>query len=110
VTTRRRGEPTNSAGSAGAGRQGGGPPPNDGGPRAARRVGSDGRLLWTPVAGDVVLLRRPHVCGTARMVVTVAGLDIRLSCSGCGARVTMRRERVRSQVAELVSTASGGNR
>jgi hypothetical protein len=67
----------------------------------------DGRLLWTPVAGDVVLLRHPHVCGSAQMVVTLAGLDIRLSCSGCGARVTMPRERVRSQVAELLSSASG---
>jgi len=63
-----------------------------------------GRLSYTPEAGDVVLLRRPHPCGSERMVVTLVGLDVRLSCSGCGAKLTLSRERLRSRVREVTGT------
>ena len=51
---------------------------------------------WT--AGEVVQLKRPHVCGSDRFMVTHVGLDIRLSCTGCGARLILSRQRLESRV------------
>jgi hypothetical protein len=48
--------------------------------------------------GDVVELRRAHPCGSSRFVVTMVGLDIRLSCTGCGARLILSRERLHSRL------------
>jgi hypothetical protein len=65
-----------------------------------------GRLLYTPVAGDVVVLRRAHPCGSDRMVVTLVGLDIRLTCSGCGARVMLTRQRLQARIREVAGTVA----
>jgi hypothetical protein len=75
---------------------------------ADRRAQRDahGRLLYEPAAGDVVVMRRAHVCGAERMVVTRAALDVRLVCSGCGAKVTLTRTRLRSQVAAVGGTVA----
>lgn len=75
------------------------PPPE----RAGR--GADGRLRYSPEVGDLIALRTAHVCGADRMVVTQVGLDVRLACAGCGARVVMTRERLRSRVREVVGDA-----
>jgi hypothetical protein len=32
------------------------------------------------------------------------GLDVRLACAGCGARVVLSRERLRGRVRELLGT------
>jgi len=65
-----------------------------------------GRLQYEPAAGDVVVMRRAHVCGAQRMVVTVAALDVRLVCSGCGAKVTLTRTRLRSQISGVAGTVA----
>ena len=57
-----------------------------------------------PVAGDLVVMRRAHPCGSDRMAVTAVGLDVGLSCTGCGARLTVTRERLRSRVREVAGT------
>jgi len=49
-------------------------------------------------AGDVVELKRAHPCGSTRFVVTLVGLDIRLSCAGCGARLILSREKLRARL------------
>lgn len=63
-----------------------------------------GRLHYEPVAGDVVVLRKAHVCGALCMVITQAALDVRLSCMGCGGRILLTRERLRSRLHEVVGT------
>ena len=52
----------------------------------------------TPSVGDVVRLKRAHPCGSDRFVVTVVGLDVRLSCAGCGARLILTRARLQSRL------------
>lgn len=79
--------------------RGGGP-----GPAARARRRPDGRLDYEPEAGDVVALRTAHVCGGDRMVVTRVGLDVRLSCSGCGAHLVLSRQRFRGRVREVLGT------
>jgi hypothetical protein len=78
---------------------------------ADERVHRDqhGRLHYEPAAGDVVVLRKAHVCGSDRMVITAVGLDVRLSCSGCGAHVTLTRERLRSRLRAVAGTIRDGS-
>jgi hypothetical protein len=79
--------------------------------QADKRVQRDehGRLHYQPSAGDVVVLRKAHVCGSDRMVITGVGLDVRLSCSGCGAHVTLTRERLRSRLRDVAGTIGDGS-
>lgn len=65
-----------------------------------------GRLDYAPAVGDLVVLRRPHPCGAERMAITAVGLDVRLSCTGCGALLMLSRERLRSRLREVVGTLS----
>lgn len=74
---------------------------------AARATRDDhGRLVWQPEAGDVVRLRRAHVCGDDRMVVTRVALDARLACAGCGAHLMLTRARLHGRVAEVLGTVA----
>ena len=61
-------------------------------------------MVDVPPAGSVVELKRPHVCGSARFVVTHVGLDVRLSCAGCGARLMLSRGRLQSRLRAIVGT------
>ncbi len=64
--------------------------------------GADGRVDYTPEPGEVVALRRAHTCGSTRFAVTAVGLDVRLSCAGCGQRMMLTRTRLRSRVIDVV--------
>jgi hypothetical protein len=55
-----------------------------------------------PVAGEVLQLRRAHACGADRFVVTHVGLDVRLSCTGCGARLMLTRQRLGARLVAVV--------
>ena len=62
----------------------------------------DGRVEYTPEEGEIVVMRRAHACGSDRFAVTLVGLDVRLSCAGCGQRVILSRERLRGRVVDVV--------
>ena len=64
----------------------------------------NGRVVYQPQVGDVVQLRRAHPCGSDRMAITAVGLDVRLSCAGCGAHVLLTRERLRGRVRDVVGS------
>ena len=41
--------------------------------------------------GDVVMMRKPHPCGTNQWSVTRIGADIGLRCAGCDRKVMLSR-------------------
>jgi hypothetical protein len=51
-----------------------------------------------PALGEVLQLRRGHPCGSDRFVVTHVALDVRLSCTGCGARLILSRAKLQSRL------------
>lgn len=40
---------------------------------------------------DIVMLKKPHACGTNKWRIVRMGMDIRLECLGCGHRILMPR-------------------
>lgn len=68
------------------------------------RRSADGRLHYSPAAGDVVVLRHAHVCGGEEAVITVLGVDVRLVCRGCGAKLVIPRDRFLRRVRDVVGT------
>ncbi len=47
---------------------------------------------------DVVVLKKPHPCGSHRWRVTRLGADIRLVCLGCGRRTMLSRRRLANRI------------
>ena len=68
----------------------------------------DGRVDYSPEEGEIVVMRRAHPCGSDRFAVTLVGLDVRLSCAGCGRRVILTRERLRGRVVDVAGRVSPG--
>ncbi len=62
-----------------------------------------------PAAGQIVQLKKPHVCGSDRFVITHVALDVRLSCAGCGARLILTRQRLESRLRAVVGHISAAD-
>ena len=52
-------------------------------------------------AGDALLMKKPHPCGSNRMLVLRTGSDIRIKCAGCGREVTVARVKLEKSVREV---------
>jgi len=53
--------------------------------------------------GDVVLLRKPHPCGSLEWDVVRLGADIGLRCRGCRRRVLLARPVLEKRLKEFAS-------
>jgi hypothetical protein len=62
-------------------------------------------MLMDVQVGDVVLLRKPHPCGSSEWEVTRIGADIGIKCLGCGRRLMLPRSQFTKQVKKFVSRA-----
>lgn len=43
---------------------------------------------------DIIKLKKPHACGANRWLVTKLGMDVGLSCLGCGHEVKVMRSKL----------------
>jgi hypothetical protein len=65
-------------------------------------------LPITPVkVGDVVRLKKPHACGANEWEVTKLGMDIGLTCVGCGRKVRLMRAEFDRRFRGFVRRAGG---
>jgi len=51
--------------------------------------------------GDVLVMKKPHPCGSVRWEVLRIGADFKLRCSGCGREVTGPRSRFEKNVKKI---------
>ena len=54
---------------------------------------------------DVVTLKKIHPCGSYDWKVIRTGMDIRLSCLGCGRQVMLPRKQVEKSIKKLVKAS-----
>ncbi len=41
--------------------------------------------------GDIVIMKKPHPCGSKEFEITRLGVDYKLRCTGCGREVMIPR-------------------
>ena len=51
--------------------------------------------------GDIVKMKKPHPCGSHEWKVERVGMDLRLSCLGCGHQVMLPRHQAEKNIREL---------
>ncbi len=51
----------------------------------------DARFMEDLHVGDLVLMKKPHPCGSSKWVITRTGADIKIRCEGCGRIVMLDR-------------------
>ena len=56
--------------------------------------------------GDILLLKKPHPCGTNKMRVARVGSDIRVICEGCARDMTLPREKLEKSIKQIISAES----
>lgn len=54
---------------------------------------------------DVITLKKIHPCGSSDWKVIRTGMDIRLSCLGCGRQVMLPRKQVEKSIKKLVKAS-----
>ena len=57
--------------------------------------------------GDVITLKKIHPCGSFDWKVIRTGMDIRLSCLGCGRQVMLPRKQVEKNIKKIVKPLDG---
>ncbi len=53
--------------------------------------------------GDIVLMKKPHPCGSQTMKVLRVGLDYRLECTGCGRIIMSPRRLIDKHIKKVIS-------
>lgn len=51
--------------------------------------------------GDVLILKKPHPCGSKEWEVLRVGADFRLKCSGCGHQIMIARRLLEKNIKEI---------
>lgn len=44
--------------------------------------------------GDIIILKKPHPCGSKEWEILRTGMDFRLKCMGCGHQIMIPRKLV----------------
>ena len=51
--------------------------------------------------GDVLVMKKPHPCGSRQWTVMRTGMDFRLKCLGCGHEVILPRSKAEKNIREI---------
>ena len=51
--------------------------------------------------GDVLVMKKPHPCGSREWSVMRTGMDFRLKCLGCGPEVLLPRSKAEKNIREI---------
>jgi len=52
--------------------------------------------------GDIVMMKKPHPCGTNEMEIIRMGMDIRIRCVGCKHSVLVPRAKFESKLKKVL--------
>lgn len=51
---------------------------------------------------DILVMKKPHPCGSDRWLVLRTGMDFRLRCCGCGHEVLLPRSKAEKNIRRIV--------
>jgi hypothetical protein len=55
--------------------------------------------------GDIVMMKKPHPCGTNEMEIIRMGMDIRIKCRGCQHSVLIPRSKFEKSLKKVLVPA-----
>lgn len=50
---------------------------------------------------DILLMKKPHPCGSREMIVLRSGMDFRLKCAGCGREFMVPRKKIEKNIKKI---------
>ncbi|MBD5114373.1 MAG: DUF951 domain-containing protein [Ruminococcaceae bacterium] len=53
--------------------------------------------------GDILEMKKPHPCGSNRMIVMRVGADFRLKCEKCGHDFMVARSKCEKKIKKIIS-------
>ena len=51
---------------------------------------------------DILVMKKPHPCGSDRWLVLRTGMDFRLRCCGCGHEVLLPRSKAEKSIRKIL--------
>ena len=51
---------------------------------------------------DILVMKKPHPCGSDRWLVLRTGMDFRLRCCGCGHEVLLPRSKAEENIRRIL--------
>ena len=51
---------------------------------------------------DILVMKKPHPCGSDRWLVLRTGMDFRLRCCGCGHEVLLPRSKAEKSIKKIL--------
>ena len=51
--------------------------------------------------GDVIVMKKPHPCGSKEFVITRLGADLKIRCIGCEREMMLPRSKVEKNIKEI---------
>ena len=51
---------------------------------------------------DILVMKKPHPCGSDRWLVLRTGMDFRLRCCGCGHEVMLPRSKAEKNIRKIL--------
>ena len=51
---------------------------------------------------DVLVMKKPHPCGSRQWLVLRSGMDFRLRCMGCGHEVMLPRSKAEKNIRQIL--------
>ena len=54
--------------------------------------------------GDVLTMKKPHPCGSNKMLVLRSGMDFKLRCEGCGREFMIIRSKAEKNIKSIDTT------
>ncbi len=51
---------------------------------------------------DILVMKKPHPCGSKEWLVLRTGMDFRLRCQGCGHEVMLPRSKAEKNIRQLL--------
>ncbi len=59
--------------------------------------------------GDILLMKKPHPCGSKEWLVKRSGMDFRLVCKGCGHEIMIPRSKAEKNVKKVIKPENNDN-
>ncbi len=56
--------------------------------------------------GDILLMKKPHPCGSKNFLVLRSGMDFKIRCTGCGREVMVPRLKCEKNIKKIIREAT----